>query len=312
MIDIIESLDEFEAYIQKCDVKFTRNNNSRYAYLKLIIAGDNPLRINGKKWNIDGRDEENLKRGVVLKVNNFSIDSYNGEINIIIKNYEVIPSEEYDLLRFSERSVRDKKDMVKELKEYISTYISNEEIYEVVVNALRGASEKFLKYPAAESYHHVYYCGLLEHTLEVVKICVESAKSMSESVNGIDFEVLVASAILHDLGKIEEYEVDSIGTAVRKKNFEMVGISHSMVARDMVLKISQEVRNRIPDFKWSDKISLVEHCILSHHGKLEWGAIVEPITKEAVILHLADMMSSKVNGLYLLEKNQSIGKFSIY
>jgi 3'-5' exoribonuclease len=131
--------------------------------------------------------------------------------------------------------------------------------------------------------HHNYLGGLLEHTMEVADYCELIYKLQGQNMNR---DILIAGAILHDVGKVFEYKKNSITFAFTEES-KMLG-GHIILGRDFIIKnypscLSTIIRQHL------------EHLILSHHGKKEWGAVIEPQTLEAIALHQADLNSARVN-----------------
>lgn len=143
------------------------------------------------------------------------------------------------------------------------------------------------KAPGASSgNHHDYDYGLLEHTLEVVEIALQIARA-ERLHSRISEDTLVVAAILHDIAKVYEYELIP-GTALwRKSEYRKL---HRHVAGGVVwLERWLAARGTSVDSGW---LLRIEHAMLAHHGRLEWGSPVEPRTLEAQILHYADMLSA--------------------
>jgi 3'-5' exoribonuclease len=134
--------------------------------------------------------------------------------------------------------------------------------------------------PGGATHHHTYPGGLLDHVAGVVRSCEAMAGP------GVDKNVLLTAAIWHDLHKIYEYAWDDekkevINLPYRKEIGHVVGsaMEFANVAGNMGFN---------PDTRQA-----IIHCILSHHGRNEWGSPVAPQSKEAYILHAADMLSAK-------------------
>ena len=144
-------------------------------------------------------------------------------------------------------------------------------------------ADAFKRSSAAERMHHNFLYGLLYHTARMVSaayyICVPYAK--------LDKELLVCAAALHDLAKITCYETDEVGVA----NISIQGrlLEHSLIGAMMIHEESHK------DSYDPERILLLEHMIASHHGKLEWGAVTTPAIPEAEVLHLIDMIDSRIN-----------------
>lgn len=142
----------------------------------------------------------------------------------------------------------------------------------------------FRDLPAAVSHHHAYANGLLEHSLSVT----DCAKSMAEAFNRsgyeIDTDVVVAGALLHDLGKIESYTMKS----VPEVTLEGAVLDHIALGYSRFVEASKNSAA-------SDSLKLqLAHILLSHHGMREYGSPVVPATPEALIVSAADELDFKV------------------
>lgn len=153
-----------------------------------------------------------------------------------------------------------------------------------------GWVRAFTTAPAAVSVHHAYIGGLLHHSVNVAKLCDLAASLYPQ----VDRDLLVTGAILHDVGKIEEYGIGAgiIITDVGK----LVG--HIVLGEHMV---AERIRS-IPGFPYDLELKL-RHMILSHHGEHEYGSPKLPSTVEAVILHQADDMDAKAAQTVSLAKD---------
>ena len=131
--------------------------------------------------------------------------------------------------------------------------------------------KSFITAPAAKSYHHAYLGGLLEHSVSVAHLVVLACSNYVE----MDKSLLIAGAILHDVGKIKEFEYQ------RKIDYSTVGRlkGHIVIGNEIVVQAME----KIPEFPEETKLAL-SHLILSHQGEPAYGAAVRPKTKEAVIL----------------------------
>jgi len=129
-------------------------------------------------------------------------------------------------------------------------------------------------------HHHTYRGGLIVHTYEVASYALEMAKAFGEAV---DHDVLLTAAIWHDYMKIREYEVDEAGkigkTPYRKLVRHVAGSHAEFLLAVVGTGLDPDIQMRI------------EHALLAHHGRQEWGSPVEPQTLESHLLHSADMIS---------------------
>jgi 3'-5' exoribonuclease len=149
---------------------------------------------------------------------------------------------------------------------------------------------QFINCPASKEKHHAYPGGLVVHTAEVMR----TALSMSFSPHlTVDNDVLKVAVVWHDYGKVYEYNCTKVTTVPDGKS-EMYLIGYTP-HRDLVRHLCRSYAmfiTRFGDKLDEERLNKIGHCILSHHGRREWGSPVEPQTTEAYILHYADMMSA--------------------
>lgn len=136
---------------------------------------------------------------------------------------------------------------------------------------------QFAEAPGGVTQHHAYKHGLVTHVAEVMNNAIELA-------NGKPSSVLIVSVIWHDFLKIRDYSFDSegkpVGTSYRKLIRHLSGSYAEFYHQAKTMDLTEQF------------IEEVSHCLLSHHGRKEWGSPVEPQTADAFILHTADMMSA--------------------
>jgi 3'-5' exoribonuclease len=150
--------------------------------------------------------------------------------------------------------------------------------------------EAFRTAPAAKHYHQAYRCGLLEHCLTVA----QAVSATSATFPGIDRDVAVTGAMLHDIGKLEAYTSDPLAidmTDAGKLQGE-IPLGYYRVRR---------LIEDIPGFP-VDRATAVLHIILSHHGSLEYGSPVVPCTREATLVHMIDNLGGRLGSFDRLER----------
>jgi len=149
---------------------------------------------------------------------------------------------------------------------------------------------RFWKSPAAAYKHQAHLGGLAVHTLQVLQLSIAWANILV--ARAPDRLVLIYAALYHDAGKMIDYKEVDPKTNPKAVNGYWFTESHEMIGHLIAShRIMRE--NSIP---WSaTRQELAEHCVLSHHGQLEWGSPVTPARVEAWILHLSDMMSSRLD-----------------
>lgn len=164
---------------------------------------------------------------------------------------------------------------------------------------LNGANwKKFEAAPAAKTLHHGYRGGLLEHTGEVAALC----DGVTSTLPHLDRDLLITAALLHDLGKLEELEQD-----LNSGDYTAPGylIGHVVLGTCIV----REIMNDITDFPETLKHEIL-HMILSHHGRLEFGAAKMPMFPEAIVLSTCDLMSARIAQCRELLDSRETGEFT--
>jgi len=261
-------------------IKRTKNNKP---YLELVLQ-DKTGQIIGrmfdrKAYNHYDKIELNKVYNIVGKIQEFP--QYSKKYNILIDR--ILISKKYNEEDFV-RKLENQDTHIKYLTESIND-IEDPELKLVLKSVFEDKEifNKFIQAPAAKKHHHNYKGGLLVHTNEVIEIC----KTIANIYENINKDLLIAGAILHDLGKIETYDYET----------EMIEIKQEGIMLEHLFIGGCIIKEKMNNLNISDntRISLI-HLILSHHGKVDlgWGSSVDPKTPEAVALHQADDMSAKI------------------
>jgi 3'-5' exoribonuclease len=158
--------------------------------------------------------------------------------------------------------------------------VANEYVRQLLFDVLRENEVNFKRAPAAKSIHHNYLGGLLEHVLDMCKVALPICENY-----GLSKDLVLAGCVLHDVGKIFELTYDfGIGYSV-----EGTLIGH--ISQGVVL-VSEAIR-KIDGFPSQMKMAIM-HLLIAHHGATAWGSPRVPLMREAICLHLIDMLSSKM------------------
>jgi 3'-5' exoribonuclease len=155
---------------------------------------------------------------------------------------------------------------------------------------------QFREAPAAKHYHQAYRHGLLEHSLTVA----QAVSALSGVFGGIDRDVAVTGALVHDIGKLETYETDGERIVMSDR-----GRLHGEISL-VYFRIRAEI-DAIEGFP-QDLAQALLHIILSHHGSLEHGSPVVPCTREATLVHMVDNLGSKLGSFDRLESDLPAGE----
>ncbi len=275
-----DAVDHF-LLVKKCEIRLTKSGKE---FLSLEL-GDKSNDLSANLWDDNSTFKsfrDSLSVGDIVKIKG-SIDEYQGNAQIKIDSIR-IPKQSENVLPadFLAKSKRDLNEMLDEFNKRMKN-INNPQIQTLLNNIFN--EERLKKYssaPAGKMWHHAYISGLIEHTLEIIKICDLMCNIHYE----INRDLLIAGAMLHDFGKIEELSFDSAFEYTDKGKL----IGHIVIASIIV---NDEI-NKMNDFPDELKTNLL-HLILSHQGKLEHASPVVPKTLEAITLYHADELSAKVN-----------------
>lgn len=272
-----ESIDHY-LLVKKCETRLTKSNKY-YLFLEL---GDKTAALNANVWD---NFEEFAKRtapGEVVKVKG-SMDEYQGNPQIKVSSIRVLkPSEKISASDFLPKSSRDFKVMKDEFFGRIDK-ISDTYLKSLMLRIFNDNNfAKFSKAPAGKSWHHSYIHGLLEHTLEIIRIC----DLMCDIHKEINRDLLICGAMMHDFGKTQELSFDSAFDYTDRGKL----LGHIVMS---AMFVNEECKN-IDNFPPLLRDCLI-HLILSHQGKLEYASPVVPKTLEAITLYQADELSAKVN-----------------
>lgn len=201
-----------------------------------------------------------------------------------------------DGFRFNELVEGSKYDagqLLERVREFIRK-MKDRRLAELVTRVVEDNAESLRRMPAASRMHHAFIGGLIEHVWSVTRAADRLARHYAEYYDQLDpplnCDVIVAGAILHDIGKLRELQAHSIEA---KYTTEGTLIGHILLGRDMV----REAARQMGDFD-PETLMLLEHTILAHHGKRELGSPVEPSTLEALILSYVDDLDAKLNAAF--------------
>ena len=234
---------------------------------------------------------------IVLVTGSFSIHSQFGR-QIKLAGVRAAGPGEYDAEQLAEGPARSVELLETDLRELIGTVQdrSLRTLLERFFGPETANWARFREAPAAKHYHQAYAGGLLEHTLSV-------AQAVSAAANffpGIDREIAVTGAMLHDIGKTEAYNEDPLAIELTD-----AGRLEGEIPRGYYL-VRREIE-RIDGFD-PDLAQAILHIILSHHGQLEHGSPVVPATREATLVHAIDNLGGKLGSFDRLEKELPEGE----
>ena len=204
----------------------------------------------------------------------------------------------YDLADLVDGPPHDVQQMEDDLRQLVST-IQSPHLRALLDRVLGEHTETWRAYrraPAAKHYHQAYLHGLLEHSLSVAL----GVHALAASFPGIDHDVAVTGALLHDIGKLEAYTADPgcIDMTDAGRLLGEIPLGYYRIRREL---------EDIPGFP-PETAQAVLHIILSHHGSLEYGSPVVPCTREATLVHHIDNLGGRLGSFDRLEKELAPGE----
>ena len=256
--------------------------------------------LKGVWWEPSKEAETSIGINDVVKVGG-EITEYQGGLQLKVAWLEKLEEGEYDPSIFLPTTARDTDEVFQSIMALISSIenVHLKQLLEGIFNG-EGFRDDFLRAPAAKGWHHAWVGGLAEHVLDMARLADRAAEVYSD----IDRDILMAGVLLHDIGKIEELSVTN------HINYSDRGrlLGHITLGSEMLECAIRET----PDFPGELALRL-KHLILSHHGNLEHGSPVVPMTVEAMLLHYLDNLDAQVRGvLTVIEQNGGEGDWTEY
>ncbi|WP_319548675.1 3'-5' exoribonuclease YhaM family protein [Desulfogranum marinum] len=250
-------------------------------YLALALM-DKTGEIEARLWDDAVRYDAEADVGDFVLVN-ATAKSYRDQLQLGVSSLQHVDDAQVQLEQFMPTSKRPLAEMEAELQAVIGS-VQDAPLQQLLQAIFQGETlERFVRAPAAKKMHHAYIGGLLEHTLSIIGMAVKTA----EHYPMIDGDMLVAGALLHDIAKISEFDFGSVPFDYTDQG-RLVG--HLVLGAEMVRRAAENIQGLD-----RDKVDRVTHLILSHHGQLEFGSPVLPMTPEAMLLHHLDDMDAKMN-----------------
>ncbi len=264
-------------YVSQARVRKAKNQ-SKYIQATLV---DKTGQIEGRMWDAAQETlKSNFPVGTVVRMTGH-VDVYKNINSLTIKDARPAEESEYDMNDIVMSSSFDLDALGTEFLDYIDE-VSNEHLKALLKKVFESLPlwQKFSQLPAARNNHHCFRGGLLEHSCMMAR----AAASFCESNPRLDKDILVAGAMLHDIGKVWNYK-DYLDREITPP---VVMLGHIFLGANYVDKAISGIDGFPQELRM-----LVLHMILSHHGKLEWGSPVAPATTEAMTLHYIDMIDSR-------------------
>ena len=287
----IEALREGERIqeIYLCKQKNVAMTKTGKEYENVILQ-DKTGSLDAKIWDPRSMGIDDFDALDYVEVSG-DVTVFNGQTQLSIKRARKAKEGEYDPSDYLPVSDKNLEDMFNELLGFISKVENT--YYKQLLSKLFIENQEFAKafknHSAAKSVHHGFIGGLLEHTVSVTRLCEFYTKQYPM----LNKDLLITAAICHDIGKV--YELSSFPL----NDYTDVGqlLGHIVMGSEMVGDIARTISG-------FPKTQLVElkHCILAHHGELEYGSPKKPALVEAMALNFADNTDAKMETMAELFK----------
>jgi len=295
----VEQLKEGDRFDDLFLVKSAKLGETRAGKPYLVVTlMDRSGEVSGPIWDNALGVQPECETGAIVKCSG-TVQLYREKTQLKIDRIERIDKEQVDLSCFFPASPRCREEMAEQLQKIIRRL--KDPYIKKLLNYFFKESEwwpKFMQAPAAKGAHHAYIGGLLEHSLSVAQL----AELLADHYEGVSRPLLVAAALLHDIGKLDELAYDQ-GVIVYTVSGRLKG--HLVIGSEMIYRAAAN----IPSFP-VEILEQLQHLILSHHGRLEFGSPTVPMTVEAFILNMIDDLDAKMNMIEQLRRKMESEELS--
>ena len=266
-------------------------------YLDMILS-DSSGEIVAKFWDYKENMHSHFEANMLIKVRG-RMNEYNGDVQFRVERIrECTDADGVRIEDFVPSANYTGDEMLREIYAIIESF-DDVEIKKLVRAVLAKYEEKLLYWPAAFKLHHAMRGGLLYHTLSIIKM----AECACKIYTALDRSLLLGGAILHDIAKIDEFEVSSTGMATGY-SIEGTLVGHLVKGAMIVRETAKEIGTD------EDTAVLLEHMLISHHGIPEYGAAVRPLFVEAEVLSQLDTLDATIFEFNDALANVKAGEFS--
>ena len=262
-------------------------------YLNVLLQ-DSTGTLEAKKWAVDDADIDVIVAGSVIRVEGL-YQVFKGHPQLKISDAEGVSDAEVDMSHFIPSAPYDLGKLKAKLDEYIHL-IQDDDLRNLTEAVIQDNYQDYTTYPAAVTVHHAYMGGLMYHSLSICAMAIKA----SDQYQYLKKDYLIAGSLLHDIGKVKEL------SGYKAVNYTEEGnlLGHIQIGAMMVYTKGKELH--IDD----EKLLVLTHMILAHHGKPEYGSAKVPMTAEAFVLHMMDELDSKLELLKTAYQGTEEGEFT--
>lgn len=269
------------------------NGNNKTNYLTITLQ-DQTGTIDAKLWNAKPEQMDSLKIGCVVDVKG-DVIKYGEELQFKIEKINIFSTEQEEQLKYLKTAPYTVDELTSQLMDYLGQ-IKDPIIKKITESLFEEHYEKMIVYPAASRNHHEFVSGLAYHTVSMLKMA-EAIAMIHPTLNK---DYLFSGILLHDLGKIIELS----GPIVPEYTLSGKLLGHISISQAMIAAKAKELCLE------GEQVVILQHLILSHHGKQEYGSPILPIIKEAEVIYLIDNLDARINMMDKALENVEPGHFS--
>ncbi|MBU7455751.1 3'-5' exoribonuclease YhaM family protein [Leuconostoc fallax] len=288
-----DTVDSF-VLIKNADVRLTKNGKT---YLSLVFS-DRSDNISGNLWDASDDQVAQFIPGKIVKLEG-KRSSYREQPQIQITHLRLAnqPGEPDNPGDFMQHAPIKEVELQNELNDYVLA-VTQPMWNRLIRKLFTDYHDQFLRYPAAKSNHHAFAGGLSYHSLSIARL----ANGVVAQYPQINKSLLLAGALLHDLGKVLELS----GPVATQYTVPGNLIGHITLLDEQVVLAARELNFDIED----ENMILLRHVILAHHGLLEYGSPVRPMIMEAEVLHRLDELDASIEMMSAALDKTETGHFS--
>ena len=266
-------------------------------YLSITFQ-DQSGTIEGKKWDVMPEDEVLFAKGTVVNVS-FDVLKYRDALQLKVYNGEKVAESSVDWTKFIPNAPVELTTLKAKLDAYVDA-LENPDVKALVSGILAAFGSKYLMWPGAVRNHHNYVSGLLYHSLTMADMAIKVA----DVYPNLNRDILIGGTIVHDMGKTIELSGPN-GTVFTLEGKLLGHISLGQAECRRVAKQlgfyafddlpEEEKTVNHPLYAKKEIAVIFEHIFISHHGKMEFGSPILPLTRESFVIALIDDLDAKMN-----------------
>jgi 3'-5' exoribonuclease len=267
-----------------------KQNRAGKPFVQLTLR-DQSGKIRALQWDIDRTLYAAVRVNDVIHVKG-RVEEYQGQRQIIIDRIVAVNPEGASWEHFLPPASADGRRLWEELRNEVNS-IGRTELKALLTSLLddAGVAEALKTCPAGKTLHHAFRGGLLEHIVSIAGL----ARALKARWHQLDQDLLIAGAVLHDIGKIRELSFD--------RGFDYTDQGQLVGHVALGVALLHEKARALPSFP-PELLMELEHIIVSHHGRVEFGALREPMTAEAIAIHFLDNLDARLSAYVTLVQDE--------